>query len=60
MQYFKDKTSSTGVLFPQETHSDSKVDHKWKEDIKCPAFFSRKVYFLWRHISLLWNRNVYH
>ena len=28
MQYFKDKTGSTGVLFPQETHSDSKVEQK--------------------------------
>ena len=39
MQYFKDKTGSTGVLFPQETHSDSKVKRKWKEDLKCPVFF---------------------
>ena len=28
MQYFKDKIGSTGVLFLQETHSDSKVKQK--------------------------------
>ena len=26
MQYFKDKIGSNGVLFLQETHSDSKVE----------------------------------
>ena len=40
MQYFKDKIGSTGVLFLQETHSDSKVEQKWKEDFKGPIFFS--------------------
>ena len=39
MQYFKDKTGSTGVLFLQETYSDSKVEQKWKEDFKGPIFF---------------------
>ena len=42
MQYFKDKTGSTGVLFPEEIHCDSKVKQKWKEDINCPVLFSRK------------------
>ena len=28
MQYFKDKTGSTGVLFLQETDFDSKVEQK--------------------------------
>ena len=28
MQYSKDKIGSTGVLFLQETHSDSKVKQK--------------------------------
>ena len=28
MQYFKDKIELTGVLFLQETHSDSKVEQK--------------------------------
>ena len=40
MQHFKDKIGSTGVLFLQETHSDSKVEQKWKEDFKGPIFFS--------------------
>ena len=39
MQYFKDKIGSTGVLFLQETHSDSKVKQKWKEYFKGPVFF---------------------
>ena len=30
MQYFKDKIESTGAVFLQETHSDSKVKQKWK------------------------------
>ena len=42
MQYFKDKIGSNGVLFAQETHSDSKVEQKWKEDFKGPIFFSWK------------------
>ena len=40
MQYFKDKIGSNGVLFPQETHSDSKVEQKWKKNFKDPIFFS--------------------
>ena len=40
MQYFKDKIGSNGVLFLQETHSNSKVEQKWKEDFKGPIFFS--------------------
>ena len=38
MQYFKDKIGSTSVLFLQETHSDSKVKQKWKEDFKGSVF----------------------
>ena len=37
MQYFKDKIGSNGV---QETHSNSKVEQKWKEDFKGPILFS--------------------
>ena len=60
MQYFKEKIGSNGVLFLQETHSDSKVEQKWKEDFKGPIFFiSRKVKFLWRLNCLFWIRNVY-
>ena len=39
MQYFKVKIGSTGVLFIEETHSDSKVKQKWKEEFKGPFFF---------------------
>ena len=39
MQYFKDKIGSNGVLFLQETHSDSKVEQNWKKDFKGPIFF---------------------
>ena len=39
MQYFEDKIGSTGVLFLQETHSDSKVGQKCKY-FKGPVFFS--------------------
>ena len=39
IQYFKDKIGSTGVLLLPETHSDSKVEQKWKKDFKGPVFF---------------------
>ena len=38
IQYFKDKIESTGVLFLQETHSDSKVEQRLKEDLKVQFF----------------------
>ena len=41
IQYFKDKIGSTGVLFLQETHSNSKIEQKWKEDFKGQVFFSQ-------------------
>ena len=34
IQYFRDKIGSTGVLFLQETHTNSKVEQKWKDDFK--------------------------
>ena len=40
IQYFKDKIGSTGILFLQETHSNSKMEQKWKEDSKDQVFFS--------------------
>ena len=40
MQYFKDKIGSTGVLFLQETHSNSRVEQKWKEDLEGPFFLT--------------------
>ena len=39
MQYFKDKIGSNGVLFLQETHSESKVEQKWKKDLEAQIFF---------------------
>ena len=48
IQYFKDKIGSTGVLLLQETYSYSKVEQKWKEDVKGQVFFSSNVKFLWR------------
>ena len=30
IQYFKSKIGSCGLLFLQETHSNSKVEQKWK------------------------------
>ena len=40
IQYFKEKIGSTGVLFLQETNCSSKVQQKWKEDLKGHFFFS--------------------
>ena len=41
MQYFKDKIGSNGVLFLQETHSDSKVEQKLeKKTLKIQFIFS--------------------
>ena len=47
MQYCKDKIWSTGVLFVQEAHSDSKDEQKWTEDFKGHFFVSWKVKFMW-------------
>ena len=40
IQYFKDKIGRTGTLLLQETHSNSKIEQKWKEDFKGQVFFS--------------------
>ena len=34
IEYFQDKIGSTGVLFLQETHFNSKIEQKWIEDFK--------------------------
>ena len=39
IQYFKSKIGSCGLLFLQETHSNSKVEKKWKEDFHGKASF---------------------
>ena len=39
-QYLKSKVGSCGLLFLQETHSDSKVEQKWKEEFNGKVFFS--------------------
>ena len=40
IQYFKSKTGVCGLLFLQETRSNSKVEQKWKEDFHGKVFFS--------------------
>ena len=40
IQYFKSKIGPCGLLFLQETHSNSKVEQKWKEDFHGKVFFS--------------------
>ena len=39
IQYFKSKIGPCGFLFLQETHPDSKVEQKWKEDFHGKLFF---------------------
>ena len=39
MQYFKDKIGSNGVVFLQDTYSDSKVEQKWEKNFKDPTVF---------------------
>ena len=38
IQFFKNKTGSTGVLFLQQTHSHIGVEQIWKEDFKDQDF----------------------
>ena len=42
LRYFKDrvKIGSNAVIFPKESHSDSKVEQKWKKALKVQFFFS--------------------
>ena len=40
IQYFSDEVGSTGLSFLQETHSNSKVEQKWREKFKGQDFFS--------------------
>ena len=37
--YLKENISSNGVLFLQETHSSSKDEIKWKDELKGELFF---------------------
>ena len=46
IQYFKIKIGPCGLLFLQETHSNSKVEQKWKEDFHGKVFFSHGKTFL--------------
>ena len=39
IQYFQSKTGPCGLLFLQETHSNSKAAQKWSEDIFGKVFF---------------------
>ena len=48
IQQFKDKIGSAGVLFLQETPSNSKVEQKWNKDFKSYVFlYQEKNKFLW-------------
>ena len=40
IQYFRGKVGSTGVLFLQKTHSNSKIKQKWEDEFKGQVFFS--------------------
>ena len=40
IQYFKSKIGSCGLLFLQETHSNSKVAQKWKKNFHGKVFIS--------------------
>ena len=42
IQNFKSKIGPCGLLFLQETHSNSKVEQKWKEDFHDKDFFSHE------------------
>ena len=38
-EYFRDKLSSNGILFLQETHSTINNELKWKDEFKGALFF---------------------
>ena len=60
IQYFKDKIGSTEVLFLQETHSNSKIEQKWKEDFKGQVFFSHgKKNSCGVLTAIFWKRNFF-
>ena len=60
IQYFKDKIGSTEVLFLQETHSNSKIEQKWKEDFKGQVFFSHgKTNSYGVLTAIFWKRNFF-
>ena len=39
-EYFRDKLSSNGIIFLQETHSTINNELKWKDEFKGALFFS--------------------
>ena len=46
IQYIQSKTGPCGLLFLQETHSNSKAAQKWNKDILGKVFFyNEKVFF---------------
>ena len=56
VQYFKSKTGVCGLLFLQETRSNSKVEQKWKEDFHGKVFFSQgKTNFCAVLIAYFWT-----
>ena len=40
MRYFGSKIRPCGLFFLEETHSNSKVEQKWREDFRCKNLFS--------------------
>ena len=40
IQYFRSKIVPCGLWLLQETHPNSKVEQKWKEDFRGKVFFS--------------------
>ena len=42
IQYFNSKIGTSGLLFLQKIHSNSKVEQKWKEDFHAQVFFSHE------------------
>ena len=42
IQYFKSKIGPCGLLFLQETYSNSKLEQKWKGDFHGKVFFSHR------------------
>ena len=60
IQYFKAKIGSTGVLFLQKTHPNSKTKTKMERGLLRSSFiFSGKNKFLWCPNCLLWERNFF-
>ena len=38
-EYFRQKISNNGIIFPQETHSSKDTFNNWRNDFKGEVFF---------------------